>query len=387
MLHGRSPKPSSKRKRVPEARGDEVAGKLSDIRAWLERSRNSGVLLRSQANFAWITAGGRSHVSIGAEAGVGSVLVTADAAALITTNIELARLLEEEAPGLPFEGHEYPWHEQDAASKLVDDLVDVRRCASDLPMAGFSSIDDSFLELRRALGPAEIDRYRALGQDAAICVRTACTSAEEGATEYDVAARLAFECEKRDILALVNLVAADQRISSYRHPLPTSNRLRQTLLVALTGRRHGLHASLTRMVSLAVPDERLASRHKAVTRVDARAIQESVPGVTLGEVFAQELDQYAAEGFPEEWRSHHQGGLTGYAGREVFAVPGCPYRLRPNQALAWNPSITSVKSEDTILISEDGFEILTRDPEWPEETTQLQAGAVSRPSLLVKGER
>ena len=97
------------------------------------------------------------------------------------------------------------------------------------------------------------------------------------------------------------------------------------------------------------------------------------------------LDQYAAEGFAEEWRLHHQGGLTGYAGREV--VPECPYQLKANQALAWNPSITSVKSEDTVLISDDSFDILTRDPEWPEETAQLDGGAVARPSLLVKGER
>jgi Xaa-Pro aminopeptidase len=314
-------------------------------------------------------------------------LVTPETAALITTNIELARLLEEEATGLPFEAHEYAWHEQDGTSKLFHDLVDVTRCATDLPMAGLSPIDDSFLELRRVLRREEIDRYRTLGRDAAICVRTACNTAEEGATENDIAARLAFECEKRDILPLVNLVAADERISRYRHPLPTANRLRETLLVALTGRRHGLHASLTRMVSLPTPDDRLGSRHKAVTRVDARAILESVPGVTLGAVFARELDQYALEGFAEEWRCHHQGGLTGYAGREVFAVPDCPYRLKGNQALAWNPSITSVKSEDTILISDDGLEILTRDLEWPQETVRLHAGEVPRPSLAVRGER
>jgi Xaa-Pro aminopeptidase len=233
----------------------------------------------------------------------------------------------------------------------------------------------------------ELDRYRDLGRDAAACVGIACRAAERGMSEYDIAARVALECAERDILTLVDLVAADDRISKYRHPLPTGNQLRNTLLVALTGRRHGLHASVTRMVSLDRPDADLAARHQAVTRVDARAILESSPGTTVGEVLAREIEQYEREGFADEWRLHHQGGLTGYAGREVFAVPGSPYKLKKDQAVAWNPSITRVKSEDTVLVSGGEPEILTRDPEWPEQATVIPEGAVIRPSLLVGGHR
>jgi Xaa-Pro aminopeptidase len=204
-------------------------------------------------------------------------------------------------------------------------------------------------------------------------------------TEYDIAARVALECAERDILCLVDLVAADDRISKYRHPLPTANHLQSTLLVALTGRRHGLHASVTRMVSVDEPDADLAARHEAVTRVDARAIVESSPGASLGEVLARAIEQYELEGFPEEWRLHHQGGLTGYAGREVFAVPGSRYVLKEDQVVAWNPSITRVKSEDTVLIAGGEPEILTRDPEWPEQATVIPQGAITRPSLWVGG--
>jgi Xaa-Pro aminopeptidase len=369
-----------------DPRGGEVGQKLYDIRAWLARSDLSGVVLRSQANFAWITGGGRSHVSIGAEAGVASIVVTQDAAALITTNIELGRLLDEEAPALPFEALEYPWHQQQDSAELIGRFCEPSRSATDLPDGERQPIDDDFLELRRVLRPGEIARYRELGRDAAACVGSACKAAEPGETEHEIAARVAAECEKRDILALVNLVAADERIARYRHPLPTDNRLQKTLLVALTGRRHGLHASLTRMVCFGDPDAELLTRHDAVTRVDARVILESSPGRSLGEVMAYEMDQYAGEGFAEEWRLHHQGGLTGYAGREVFAVPGCPYTLKSDQAVAWNPSITRVKSEDTVLISERGFEILTHDPSWPEHPVELDQGVVSRPSLLVRGE-
>jgi Xaa-Pro aminopeptidase len=307
---------------------------------------------------------------------------------LITTNIELGRLLDEETPGLPLEALEYPWQEQeDGLARLLGQFCEPSRCATDLPHGDLSPIDDDFLELRRVLRPPEIGRYRDLGRDAAACVRIACCAAEPGMTEYDIAARVALECAQRNILTLVDLVAADDRISKYRHPLPTDNQLRSTLLVALTGRRHGLHASVTRMVSLDPPDADLAARHEAITRVDARAILESSPGTSLGEVLASEIEQYELEGFVEEWRLHHQGGLTGYAGREIFAVPGSPYKLKENQVVAWNPSITRVKSEDTVLISGGEPEILTHDPEWPEQETVIPQGKITRPSLGVGGHR
>lgn len=155
-------------------------------------------------------------------------------------------------------------------------------------------------------------------------------------------------------------------------------------MVALTGRRHGLHVSLTRMVSFGPTDSDLTARHRAVTAVDTRFNLESRAGVILGEVVSKALDQYASEGFPREWELHHQGGLTGYASREIFGTPSCQYRLQHNQALTWNPSITDTKSEDTILLSENGPETLTRSGNWPELEVELPVGRLLRPSIRVQ---
>jgi Xaa-Pro aminopeptidase len=360
----------------------EVRTKLDSVRGWAESRDLDGVLIGSQAGFAWITCGGHNHISIGDPAGVASILVTVERAYLLTSNIELRRIFDEEVVALPFEGVEWPWHEQARLDAIVADLCHPARSVSDLGQSGLAQADSSLTALRFTLLPPEVERFRALGRDAAESVEIACLSARPGDSELDVAARVAEECARRNILALVNLVATDERIAAYRHPLPTERRIERTMLVALTGRRHGLHASLTRMVTFGEPEDELVARHHAVLRVDARFLLESRPAATLGDVMAAAMEQYVAEGFGDEWRRHHQGGLTGYAGREVFATPGERHRLEPGQALAWNPSITRVKSEDTVIVGEEGVEVLTSTHGWPRVEVELQGLRVTRPTLL-----
>jgi Xaa-Pro aminopeptidase len=363
-------------------RRDEVEAKLTKIRIWLDESELDGVLLGSQANFAWVTAGGHSHISIGEEAGIAAVLVTRDGADVLTSNIEADRLLDEEIEDLPFCIHAYPWYDPDSLRKLVDGLSDPTKTVGDGATPGWPGVDPSFTRMRYVMSDSEIDRYRALGRDAASAVERVCRDARPGVSELEVAARVAFECAKRNILPLVNLVAADERIAEYRHPLPTTKPVAGRLLVALTGRRHGLHASLTRLVSFGRPDDDLRARHESVTRVDAAEILASRPGRSLGAVMKRGVEQYAAEGFPDEWKLHHQGGLTGYAGREIFATTAAAHKLEAGNVVAWNPSITKVKSEDTVLVTDTGFEVLTRAGEWPDNDVAVGDVSVARPGIL-----
>ena len=366
-------------------RVEEVAGKVEAVREWLEQRDLSGVLFSTQANFAWITGGGQSHVSIGDSAGVASVLVTRDAVAVLTSNIEAARLVDEELQDVPIEVVTYEWHRQDPERPLVAERSDPARVVSDSSWAGLRNEGEALAHLRYTLSPTEIDRYRALGVDAAVSVEEASLSARPGDTEMEIAGRVAELCASRGILPLVNLVAVDRRIAAYRHPIPTRARLERTLLVALTGRRAGLHASLTRMVHFGASDDELDSRHDAVTRVDAHMISASVPGATLRDVFVRAVKRYEAEGFPGEWELHHQGGLTGYGGREIFATPHSNHRLIEHQACAWNPSITRVKSEDTIITTTQAPEVITRTGKWPQKQVEINGSLLERPALW-KGE-
>jgi Xaa-Pro aminopeptidase len=362
-------------------RAEEVFTKLERVRAWLDGRDADAVLFRSQANFAWLTAGGRSHVSIGEEAGIASVLVTSSEAFAITTNIERPRLLDEELDDLPYEALAYPWHAPDELVTLVEKMSP--GAVADLPLGPFRAADASLVELRYTLLPPEVERYRALGRDAAEALESAARVARAGMTELEISGRLASECRARDILPLVDLIGADDRIDRYRHPIPTERRVERTVMLALTGRRQGLHASLTRFVSFGAVEPERELRAPATARVDARYLTTSRPGASLHDVFAAGVAQYAREGFPGEEERHHQGGLTGYGGREIFATSSARHVLAENQALAWNPSITGTKSEDTVLVREGFPEILTRTGEWPEIEAELDGERISRSGFLV----
>ena len=69
--------------------------------------------------------------------------------------------------------------------------------------------------------------------------------------------------------------------------------------------------------------------------------------------------------------------------REIFATPSTPHVLEENQALAWNPSITGTKSEDTIIVGEDGPEILSQTGSWPTVEVEIEGRRVRRPAILV----
>lgn len=364
-------------------RTQEVGVKVEKVRSWLAASGLSGVVIGSQANFAWITAGGHSHVATSGEAGVGSVVVTADRATVVTPNIEARRLTDEELPTGCFDVIDFPWHLPEQQNEIIDDLTGGGPAAGDLPGSKRRPAE-GITELRRILLPSEVDRYRNLAGDAAAIVESACRSAVLRESELETAGRVAELCFAKNILPVVNLVAADERVERYRHPVPTANRVDRTLLVVLSGRRHGLHASVTRTLCFGKPGDEQATRHMASARVDARLILASRPGASLGEAFSAGTDQYAAEGFPDEWMLHHQGGLTGYAGREIKGSPTSDYILQANQVVAWNPSITGAKSEDTVLISDEGFEVLTSTGHWPTLQVKLGDSTLARPDLLIR---
>jgi hypothetical protein len=101
-------------------------------------------------------------------------------------------------------------------------------------------------------------------------------------------------------------------------------------------------------------------------------------------VFHRGIEVYAEHGFPNEWQLHHQGGPCGYEPRDYLGSPTAPGVVLENQAFAWNPSIAGTKSEDTILATTKGPQIVTESKDWPMVRVEGQGETVLRPDILAR---
>ncbi len=362
----------------PVAREAELTEKQRLVHEYLQQRDLDGVLLGTIANFAWVTGGRSNRVGMATEEGAASVLVTRDGWYLVADEIEAPRLREEEFGVASPPVLSYPWYRPDRVDAVRQ--VTGGRVAADTPAPGLEPLPADFGELRWSLTEAEIERYRWVGEHAGIAMTHALFHLRPGLSERQIAGMLAQTLLGFDMQPTVLLVAVDERIALYRHPLPTERRLERAALLVVGARRWGLTASLTRLVHFGPPDEELRRRHRAVTAIDAVFIAATRPGAVAGDICRAGIAAYAAHGFPEEWKRLHQGGATGYAGRDYRATPESPHVIRDRQAFAWNPSIAGTKSEDTILALESGAEVLTGTPDLP----LLEAGGMARADLLVR---
>lgn len=342
----------------------ELATKRNRVADFLDRHGLDALHVSLAGNLAWASCGGDLQVSGETEAGIASFLLTRDRWYCLTDDIEAARLQDEVLPPGAFELVVHPWHDARAKSRRLRDLTGGLTVGSDTEHTDFLSFG-RLLELRSPLTPAEADRYRSLGVDLAGVLSEAARGVRKGMTESKLAASFVEPLVRLGCRVPVALAAADQRVAAYRHPLPTDRAVEGYAMLVVCARRHGLVASCTRLVSLVELDPHLAARHLAVQSVDAAFLCASTPGATLGAALDAGIAAYARAGYADEWRRHHQGGLTGYFTRDARAVPGDHTLIPTGAAVAWNPSIAGTKSEDTCLITSSGLEVLTFDAWWP----------------------
>jgi antitoxin VapB len=313
-------------------------------------------VLRRPENFAWYTGGGNSRVEYVASLGVADLVLTQDSEQVLTSTIEGPRMRAEEAVG--FEVIEYPWQEgpEEALRELVGDLA----LGADVPLPESTNLGEEIDGLRRVLDADALARLRAVGADLTAALAEAGDAVAPGISENEAAAAIAAACRRRGLVATVLLAATDARIRAYRHPLPSGAKLERRAMLVASAQRGGLYANLTRIVHFEDPDPETARRQVACEEILARMREEATrPGRTLAEAFEDCRRFYEQAGFADEWRLHHQGGMTGYASREVIATPFTEQQIEPGQAFAWNPSVTGAKSEETFVLTETGPEVVT----------------------------
>lgn len=332
----------------------------------LDQTGANAIQLTRPETLSWYFDGCRTAVPFGGQP-VFSAVIHRDGLAQVTAlENEIDRLTEEEIGGAEFIS--IPWFhnpltwDDPRVLRDIDVTADLRR-------------------LRASLLPAERARYRELGADVAAAMTAVLTVAHPAMTEHRLAGDLAAAVLATGAAVSVILVAGESR-AGVQHPLPTQAVLGNRTMAVVSAVRFGLHISATRWIRFGGTE---GSTESALREVEADIIEATIPGRTLGSVLNDIGAIYATHGFGTgerpAWRQHHQGGPTGYLGRDPKVAPGQNIAISAGGAFAWNPWVPGSKIEDTVIIDEDSVEILSNDPSWP----TINVRGLARPLTLDLG--
>jgi antitoxin VapB len=354
-------------------RAEEQREKRARISALLKAKDLDAVVLRKGANVAWIT-GGRAHIPTTLELSCMDVIVYQDRIVVVTNKIEAPRLKEEELTG-DEEVLIVNWFEgRDAllpkGTKIGIDGADAERI----------NLVNEIEELRRNLNEYEVNRLKDIGSDATSALEEAMLDIDSEMSEVEVAGEIAEELWERNLEPVVLLVAGKERMNKFRHPLPTQNEVGDMAMGVICARRKGLIASVTRIVSFSALNSELDDAYRRLLNVEAEFLNSTKPGVKLSDAFKAGQAEYLKQGFErDEWTKHHQGGFTGYLPRDFPAHEKTSQLMALRNAITWNPSAMGLKVEDTLVTNNEGFEFVTRSPDWP----AIEVAGRGRPGIAI----
>lgn len=388
----RSPEPNSPPLADPIA--DHVDPALADRRAdveqkhrqiieYLDQNGLDAVVLTRADSVAWFTAGAELGQTFAGDHASVMLFINRNSRAVLADNVQSARVFEEEVAGLGFQLKERPWH--DDPQDFIAELSHNKKVVSDNGVRGLRNDADGLRLLRLTLSHRERQVLRELGRAVTLAVEATARNFHPGETESDVAGHLAHRLFREGIAPLEIRVAGDDRLARYRQFTFKASPIRRRATIAVSGRRQGVCASVTRTVAFGPIDEATRQAHYLASMVDATFIYFSRPHETVSEVFRRAKRIYEKFGRPDEWMLDYQGFITGHHPRERMLKPDDDFQLLPEMAVRWSPSVAACSSEDTIVVdSRGGYEVVTEAQNWPKIGVQVKGYALPRPSILVR---
>jgi Xaa-Pro dipeptidase len=366
-------------------RRDDVEFKHDQIRALLDSTQYDAVVLGLADSVAWFTSGGDVALDQGSDASAILLYINRSSRAVIADNVQSGRVFEEELAGLGFQLKEHPWQED--AARVIAELGHNKRLVTDLGQNGVDVSrreNDPLRRLRRRLTPVERVRLRLLGRTLSQAVEATCRNFDCGEREADVAGHLAHRLIREGVIPVDLRVASEDRQARFRQPRSKAAPIRKRATISVTGRRHGLCASVTRTVAFGEVDDVFRNQHALAAMVDATCIFFSRPGQIVAEVFRRAKRIYEKFDHPQEWLLDYQGSLIGYSPREVVLRPDSSLVLESDLAIAWSPSVRSARAQDTIVIDSRGYEVVTAARDWPQIEVAVKGYPIHRPGILVR---
>ncbi len=359
--------------------------KLDRIYDLMEAEHYGAVVIGTQTNFSWLTCGGTSRVLLTTDAAAVYLVITERERYVVAHTMDGSRNLEEELEGMGFQPAFRKWIEE-PLEEVVLNLIDDRKVLTDVPLGEEVGQPSAFYQLHYPFTEGDMERFREVDSDAEKLMRRVVDRTKPGMLETDVEAMMMCEYAQAGYFPIVLLVGSDERLFKYRHMIPQPKPIENYLMIVIAFRKYGLNAVLTRSAYFGdhLPTE-IADKFEAASIIEANCIAHSTPGTKFASILEMQKELYAEVGYPDEWKNHFQGGITGYVVNDLSLCFDPTATMVKDQTYNWFITITGVNTEDTYLSHGEDGEILTATGAWPLKAYQARNGKeISLPQVLMK---
>ena len=89
-------------------------------------------------------------------------------------------------------------------------------------------------------------------------------------------------------------------------------------------------------------------------------------------------------GVVDEWRHAEHAEVIGYRTCEAAVTPRSEASLPIGTAVFWHPTVRTAAVGDTILVRNEGFELITPTENWPHLDIEVKGKRIERPDILVR---
>ena len=366
-----------------EERKSELAQKLPKLRRLLEQEGQDGVVLARHPNFSWVTAGGKNFVANCFDVGAATVLVTKDAQYIFTSVIEAPRLIDEElVQELGFQVLIHGWEQDETYAKICA-IADPKKLVSDVPM-GKIRVDNNFIQpLRILLTPEEITRYHYLGTTMSYAMeKYMLEDVKPGMTEFEIVGGACKALWPFEIEQVMHTIAVDGRRLRYNHALPHGDRFTDCMMMSINGRYKGLITTVSRMLHVGPMKPDIAKWYDTCLHIEA----ETLGVLTIGQddfgAYKVLRAGYEKAGHPNAFDAHNQGGCQGYFPREYQITPNRHQATQAGQVYCFNPTIDGIKTEDAMIVTEQGLSFITHPVVFDTITVEAAGRTWDRPAMM-----
>ncbi len=243
-----------------------------------------------------------------------------------------------------------------------------------LPNIELADISEAWSELTVVKHPIEIEFLRRSTQITEIGILSAIEAIKPGVREYEVAAWAEYNMRKQgsEMAAFITNIASGVNCAIFER-IATEKVIRygEMVIIDLGCVYRGYSGDLGRTICVGKPSK----IQKEIYKVDYLAINEAIkavkPGVTCGQIDSvarQVIRENGYEKYEHKFSTGHQLGYGLHGAPainrnvEYVLKPGMVMCIEPRVTIFDKPEVGGVHLEETVLVTENGYEKLSKLP-------------------------